>query len=118
IKIDLSKPELSPVEIKGRHPTLCRVLLDLNRAARFAGNADVVNQTLDEFDVLAMEVFPGYCPHYYLSYVECLLTFGDSHQRERAADLIHRAGEIGELSENPWVAQEADRLERQIGIGP
>ena len=116
-KVDLLQPESSPTLVKGRHPMLCRVLLDLNRAARFAGDAEAMNQTLDELDELATEVFLGYCPHYYLSYAECLLAHGTPDQHDLTADLIRRAREMGELSQNPWVAQAADHLERQISSG-
>jgi hypothetical protein len=117
-KINLLQPESTPNVIKGRHPILCRVLLDLNRAAVFAGDAQVMNQTLDELDELATEVFPGYCPHYYLAYAQCLLTYGVENQRALIADLISRARRLGEESENPWVAQAADHLERQIARRP
>jgi tetratricopeptide (TPR) repeat protein len=116
-RIDPLQPETEPILIKGRHPTLCRVLLDLNRAASFAGNAEVMDRTLDELDKLATEVFPGYCPHYYLSYAECLLTHGAGDQRALVADLISRARRMGELSGNPWVPEAADRLEQHIGRG-
>jgi hypothetical protein len=117
MKADLLQPESPSTMVRGRHPTLCRVLLDLNRAARFAGDAEVMNQTLDELDALATDVFPGYCPHYYLSYAECLLAHGTPDQRDLTADLIRRARQMGERSQNPWVAQAADHLERQIGSG-
>lgn len=114
IKIDVIKPESPPISVKGCHPALCRVLLDLNRAARLAGDAEVMNQTLDELDELATEVFPGYCPHYYFSYAECLLTHGSPDQRDLATDLIRRARHVGEENQNPWVPQAADRLEKQL----
>ena len=111
-RIDPLQPDSEPIIFKGRNPTLCRVLLDLNRAAFFAGDADVINWTLDELDELTVEFFLGYCPHYYLAYAECLLQYGDENQQELLADLIRRARRLGEESGNPWVAQAADRLER------
>ena len=116
-KVDLLQPESPPTMVKGRHPTICRALLDLNRAARFAGDEKIMNQTLDELDVLATEIFLGYCPHYYLAYAECILAYGAPDQRDLMADLIRRAREIGELSKNPWVAQAADNIEKQIENG-
>jgi hypothetical protein len=101
--------------VRGRHPRLCHVLLDLNWAALFAGNAKVMNQTLDGLDELVAEVFLGYCPHYYFAHAECILTYGDPDQRALAKDLISRARQVGEQGGNPWVAQRADYLEQQIG---
>jgi hypothetical protein len=120
-KVDPLRPESTPTSIKGRHPILCRVLLDLNRAARFADDVEVMNQTLDELDGLTTEVFSGYRPHYCLAAAECLLTHATRDavdQRERTADLIREAREMGELSRNPWVAKAADRLERHAGSRP
>ena len=117
-KFDLGQPESAPVVVKGRHPILCRVLLDLNRAALFAGDGQVMNQTLDELDELTVEAFPGYCAHYYLAYAQCLLTHGAGDQRARIVDLISSARRVGELDGNPFVAQAADYLERQIGREP
>jgi hypothetical protein len=114
IKVDLAQPDRSPVVVKGRHPSLCRVLLDLNRAARFAGNAEVMDRTLDELDELATGPFSGYCPHFYFAYAECLLAHGTPDQRDLITDLIRSARAAGERSENPWVAQEADRLEHSF----
>jgi NAD-dependent SIR2 family protein deacetylase len=112
-KFDPLQPEREPTAIRARHPTLCRVLLDLNRAARFAGDADVMNETLDELDETAVEHFRGYCPHYYLAYAECLLVHGEGDQREFVSELIASARAVGTASENPWVAQAADDLERR-----
>lgn len=117
-KFDPLHPESEPVVVKGRSPALCRVLLDLNRAARFAGDAEVMNRTLDELDVLATEVFPGYCPHYYLAYAECLIAYGEDEEQALAADLIRRARLVGEESRNPWVGQAAERLEGQVRRAP
>lgn len=114
-EFDLFQPESEPILVMGRHPTLCRVLLDLNRAARFAGDAEVMNQTLDELDEVATEFFPGYCPHYYFAHAECLLASGDRDQWALAAELISLAREVGEDSGNPWVALMADHLEQQMG---
>jgi hypothetical protein len=83
----------------------------------FAGDTQVMNETLDELDELATEVFPGYCPHYYLSYAQCLLTCKDSEQQELVANLIRRARRQGELNGNPWVPQAADHIEEKIGRG-
>jgi hypothetical protein len=116
--VDLSDPENTPHVMKGRHPILCRILLDLNRAALIVGDAQIIRGTLDDLDELATEHFPGFCPHYYLAYAQCLLTRGGGDPRAFAADLIRKAREMGEVSKNPWVPQEADYLERQIGPGP
>lgn len=116
-KVNLNLPDPRPVQIKGRSPALCRVLLDLNRAAFFAGNNKVINQTLDELDELTIEHFPGYCPHYYLAYAECLLQHGDDKQHRLAADLINRTRLLGESSGNPWPAQAADNLAQHVRLG-
>jgi hypothetical protein len=113
-KIDVMQPESAPTAIKGRHPILCRILLDLNRAACLAGDAAVINQTLDELDELVADVFLGDCPHYYLSYAQCLLTHGDDDQRKLIPDLIRRARQVGEASRNPWVPQAANEVERHM----
>lgn len=116
-KIDLLAPDGQPTGLKARSPLLCRVLLDLNRAARFAGDGAVMQATLDELDELATEVFPGYCAPYYLSYAECLLDHGREENRTRIAELIDLARRVGLESKNPWVAQAADRLAAQAGHG-
>lgn len=113
-KVDLANPKGEPIQVKGHHPTLCRVLLDLNRSAYFAGNTEVINQTLDELDELTIEHFPGYCPHYYFGYVECILSLGDTEKYPLAMDLVGRAREVGKQSGNPWAAQEADRLQEHL----
>lgn len=117
-KFDLFQPNATPNIIRSQNPILCRVLLDLNRAALFADDIQVMNQTLDRLDQLVTDVFLGYCPHYYLSYVQCLLTHGDESQQGLVRDLISKARLLGEESQNPWVAQAADHLERQIGSEP
>jgi hypothetical protein len=103
--------DTTPTPVKGHHPSLCRVLLDLNRAARFGNDASIMNQTLDE---LATQVFPGYAPHYYLAYVECLLSCGGADSRALIVDLLERARIVGTSSGNPWVADAATRLEEQV----
>lgn len=114
-KMDLSQPGNAPNYIKGRHPILCRLLLDLNRAAMFAGNAEVMNGTLDELDEITTQQFLGYCPHYYLAYAQCLLTHGGGETGALVAELISRARLVGNQTGNPWAAQAADQLERSIG---
>jgi hypothetical protein len=114
-RIDPLAPEQAPVVTRGRRPILCRVLLDLNRAAMFAGNADVMHRTLDELDELVTDVFLGYCPHYYLAYAQCLLTHGEgAAERATAAQLIGNARRMGERSQNPWVAAAANHLETEM----
>jgi hypothetical protein len=113
-KIDLAEADGTPRVFKARHPLLCRVLLDLNRAAMIDGHERVMNETLDELDELATQVFVGYCPHYYLSYAQCLLLWGKQDAPAEVRQLIARARVIGEQTENPWVASAADHLEKQV----
>jgi len=113
-KIDLADAASTPQVFKVRHPLLCRVLLDLNRAAMFDGHERAMNETLDELDELATQVFVGYCPHYYLSYAQCLLLWGKEDASAEVRKLIAQARLIGEQTENPWVASAADHLERQV----
>jgi hypothetical protein len=85
------------------------VLLDLNRAARFAGDADTMNRTIAQLEDL-VESFPGYRTHYYLSAAECLIHHCGEEYRALVNNLIRQAREEGEVQGNPWVAQAVDRL--------
>ena len=112
--IDLAQPDLAANVVKGRHPVICRALLDLNRAALLAGDSDIMNTTLDELDGVVTDVFPGYCPHYYIAYTQCLLRYGDEAQRALAADLIQRTRDLGKASGNPWATQVAKQLSQHM----
>jgi NAD-dependent SIR2 family protein deacetylase len=113
-RIDVGQPDLPADVVKGRHPIICRALLDLNRAAMLAADSDIMNTTLDELDTVVTDVFLGYCPHYYLAYAQCLLSYGDEAQRGLATDLLRRARELGEKSGNPWAIQVADQLSSHL----
>src|SRR5262249_15789804 len=102
-KIDALQPDAPPKGIKGRRPALVRGLLDLNRGGTFAGAPGGLNRKVDELDELATEVYPGYCPHYYLAHAECSANYGDEDQKKRIPDLIERARERGKVQGNPWV---------------
>lgn len=111
-KVDLADASAEPRVVRARRPLLCRVLLDLNRASMLAGDQQAMEQTLDELDELAVEVFLGYCPHYYLAYAQCLLLHGAGNgERKQAAELVARAREVGRLTQNPWASQQADHLD-------
>ena len=88
---------------------MCRVLLDLNRAARFAGDVDTMNRTIAELGEV-VQWFPGYRAHYYLSAAECLIHHGGEEQRPLVNDVIRSAQEEGASTGNPWVAQAVARL--------
>ena len=105
--------EEAPRPIYGIRPETCRVLLDLNRAARFAAKADIVNQTLDKLDKVAVLSFPGYTPHYYFAYVESLLWGGDLSSRKLISELIERALSLEASMFNPWVVQTAQWLDQE-----
>jgi len=109
-KLDLNNPGLAPTLIKGRNPLLCRVLLDLTLAALAIGRSDIINPALDQLDELTVEHFPGYVPHYYFLYAQCLLQADPSHP-DKPLQLVAQARKVGETSQNPWVAQFADHLE-------
>jgi hypothetical protein len=112
-KVNMADPTLAKTELKGHQPTQCRVLLDLVHAAFLAGDESATNTALDRLDILTLKVFPGYYPHYCLEYAQCLVSSARG-QPEFIAGLIRRAREVGEASENPWVAKAADRLDQQI----
>jgi SIR2-like domain len=114
VKADLLQPDSAPTITKGRHSMVCRILLDLNRAAAIAGDADAMNRALDVLDELVTGAFLGYCPHYYLAHAECLHIYGDETQRAFAVDLVRRARRLGEDFKNPWVAQAADVFEARF----
>lgn len=113
-RIDAGQPDLPADVVKGRHPIICRALLDLNRAAMLAADSDIMNTTLDELDTAVTDAFLGYCPHYYIAYAQCLLSYGDEGQRSLAADLIRRTRELGEKSGNAWATQMADQLSPHV----
>jgi hypothetical protein len=92
-----------------RNPLLCRVLLDLNRAARFAGDADTINRTIAQLGAL-VDSFPGYRTHYYLAAAECMIHHGGQEHRSLIDNLLQMAREEGAAQGNPWVAQAVDRL--------
>jgi hypothetical protein len=114
-KADLFQPDGGSTAVKGRRPILCRVLLDLNRAARFAGDSEAIEQSLKELDSLT-DIYSGYCPHYYLSWAECILRYAPLEEHKLAEDLIRRARQMGASNHNPWVAQAAEALETEFGI--
>ena len=113
-RVDLNEPEATAVAIKGRHPLLCRVLLDLAAASMFAADNATLNQTLDDLDDLTVEWFPGYCPHYYLIYAECLMLSDGPENRPMIQSLLGRARQVGDTSGNPWVEQAVEVLERRL----
>jgi hypothetical protein len=116
-KIDLAQADGQPTPIRGHRPLHCRVLLDLNRAAMLAGDGRVMNATLDALDELVVGVFPGYCPHYYLVYAQCLILHASGDSSGLIHDLIGRARRLGDLQENPWVVQMTNHLERELELG-
>ncbi len=111
--IDLGDPALPQTVVKGKHPMLCRVLLDLLTAAMLAADNGAINATLDELDELTVEHFLGYCPHYYLGYVECLI-HSEPVDRQLISTRLAKARQLGEQEVNPWVAQAAGVLEQQF----
>jgi NAD-dependent SIR2 family protein deacetylase len=112
--VDLGRPDLPANVVKGRHPIICRTLLDLNLAALLAGDSDIMKTTLEELDAVVTDLFVGYRPHYYLVRADCLVRYGGEAERARAADLIQRARDLGEESGNPWVAQAATHLSQHL----
>lgn len=112
VKIDALQPDAAPRAVRGIDPMLCRVQLDLARAALLAGHSDVLNDALDE---LATEAFPGYCPHYYLTHAQALLLHGDDAQRALAAELLERAAALGRQQGNAWPEQAAAALRGTLG---
>lgn len=113
-KVDLADSTLTPRVLKGRQPTLCRVLLDLVRAAAAVGDGDAINSSLDQLDEITVQHFQGYIPHYYFVYAQCLMQ-SEPIQPEKALELVRRAREVGEKGQNPWVPQYAGVLEQKIG---
>ena len=108
-RIDLAQHDGPPEVVRSRNPMQCRVMLDLLRAARFKGDADVINQTIAELGDL-VDSFPGYRTHYYLAAAECMIHHGDDEHKPIINDLLRNAREEGEAQGNPWVAQAVDRL--------
>jgi hypothetical protein len=100
--------------VKGKHPLLCRVLLDLNAAALVVGNREALNDSLNELDEMTIRTFLGYCPHYYLSYAECLMHSGELEHKPLILDLLRNAHELGTAGGNPWVKQATDQLEQKL----
>jgi hypothetical protein len=112
-KVNLNDPSLPRRELKGRQPTLCRVLLDLVRSALLARDWNALDPALDRLEVLTLDFFPGYHPHFGLQYAQYLMTIAPD-KKEFIADVIGRAREVGKRSENPWVAKAADHLDQQL----
>jgi hypothetical protein len=114
VRIDAGRPDQEPTVLRSRSPWLCRVLLDLNRAAMFAGDADLMHSTLVELDDLVDVVFFGYSPHFSLARAECLMQYGDADGRARVPDLIGEARRLGEVTGNPWATAAADALVQRL----
>lgn len=114
VRIDVGRPGQEPTLLRSRSPWLCRVLLDLNRAAMFAGDGDLMHSTLVELDELVDVVFFGYSPHFSLARAECLMHYGDADGRAKVPDLIGEARRLGEVTGNPWAAAAADALEQRL----
>jgi NAD-dependent SIR2 family protein deacetylase len=112
--VDLAAPDDAPTVITGRNPARCRVLLDLTRAALLAGDADVVNRTLDELDEYTLDPFLGYRPHFLLTYAQCMLTMDEPQSHALAAELIDKARALGNEGGNPWVREAADHYAQYV----
>jgi tetratricopeptide (TPR) repeat protein len=115
-KVDLYNPDAPPTVIKGTDPLRCRILLDLSRAALFVGDGVRLNETLDALDELTTTRFTGYRPHYYISYVQCILSASMVNEEEGPTlmrELLDRARWLGEEQGNPWVRQATEHLEAQ-----
>lgn len=108
---DLAAPDNAPTEITAVNPRRCRVLLDLNRAAMMNGDAELMNHTLDQLDVITTgHLYLGYHPHYCIAYAQCLLSHGDEEQKALAIKLLAQARQVGDDSQNPWPRQMAERI--------
>jgi NAD-dependent SIR2 family protein deacetylase/tetratricopeptide (TPR) repeat protein len=113
-RYDMSRPDQEPTVLKNRSPLICRVLLDLNRAAMYAGNTDVMHSALVELDKLVDAAFYGYSPHFSLARAESLMRYGDDNGRALVPSLIDEARQLGEATSNAWAAAAADALERRL----
>ncbi len=108
--VDLADPALAPTIIAGTPPPLCRALLDLNRAARFAGRGDVMHTTLHEALDLTQHRFPGYLVHTVAANVQCMLHHGDASSLDAIDECIADVRELAVTSGNPWATTIADQL--------
>jgi hypothetical protein len=113
-EINVTSSESNVNWIKGRNPLRCRVLLDMCKAAGFAGDEDALKAALGQLDEITPEHVLGYYPHYALAHAQCLIAYGQPSQRPLVLELLRNARQIGTESQNPWVSLEADRLESHL----
>jgi hypothetical protein len=109
---DLGDPTRTPTVLKGRQPMLCRVLLDLTRAAMMTGRSDVVESSLDQLSELT-DHFQGYIPQYCFAYAEYLAR-ATPPDVDKAHALIREGRDVGQQTGNPSVDQYADYLDQKI----
>jgi len=112
--VDLADPTAAPTAVMGTPPQLCRALLDLNRAASFARNADVMRATLRELDDLTERRFLGYAVHTAVAQAECLLYHGDATSHDAIADCIEDVRTWHQERGNPWAGLMAGVLSDQL----
>jgi SIR2-like domain len=112
VSYSLLDEKLRPKYTMRRLPLHCRVLLDCNDAARLAGDESAIKGTLAALDDL-MDTFPGYVPHFDFAWAQCLLTHSVG-EGSRIHDLIGEGRRIGALQGNPWAAQMAGLLDREL----
>ncbi len=112
--VDLGDPTAAPTVVMGTPPQLCRALLDLNRAASFAKNADVMRATLRELDDLTALRFPGYAVHTAVAQAQCLLYHGDATSYDAIADCIEDVRHWHEERGNPFAGMMTSVLSEQL----
>jgi len=112
--VDMGDPTADPTVIAGTPPELCRALLDLNRAGRFAGNIDVMNATLRELDDLTTRCFPGYAVHTAVQQAQCLLHHFDVSSLDTIAACIEDVSSWHQRELNPWAGLMAGVLSDQL----
>ena len=112
--VDMAHPDFTRTDITGVPPLLCRALLDLNRAARFAGDAHVMKATLLQLHELTSTRFPGYAAHATVAHAQCLLHHGDATAFDRIAACIDDVRAMQEETGNPWAGMMAEQLCAQL----
>ena len=112
--VDFGHPTAAPTVVMGTPPELCRALLDLNRAASFAGDDDVMRATLRELNDLTERRFPGYEVHAAVAQAEHLLYHGDVTSLNAIADCIEDVRTWHQERGNPWAGKMAGVLTDQL----
>lgn len=112
--VDMARADPAPTEVKGTSALRVRVLLDLNRAAMCLGDVALMSATLDDLDIITVDPYRGWYPHYCAAHIECLDARGSDGARETILERLSTLEALAQEQQNPWAAQTASIFRQQL----